>query len=160
MRRRRRKLQSSILISSTQVNSSVKPEDDDEEAKRRMNDEMRGLMCATNEKELIDIDDTASEESFDVSQEKSPVDKATAQSSSDATSTARSLEVVCKICTTCHSPPIPICCESCGNVLQPSILSSDKVWTCKAPGCHAKDLGYVNSTDAGICGICGARRKG
>lgn len=144
-------------ISKEVTDDSVRPEDDDEEAKRRMIDEMRGLICATDESALIDPDDTASEEDFDIS-DKRLSEPSSTERTSDVSSTDRQSNVTCKVCTTCHSPPVPICCESCGNVLQPVKLSADKSWICSAPGCQGKSLGYVNSADAGICGICGARR--
>lgn len=151
---------------------SVKPEDDDEEAKRRMNNELRDLMCATNEISLIESDETASEEDedFNISDVKrQPLEPAFPQVWSDRLSDVPSPdaqpknqhpEVTCRVCTTCHSPPAPICCEACGNVLQPEKLTDDATWLCMAQGCHGNELGYVSSADAGLCGICGTRRRG
>jgi hypothetical protein len=92
------------------VDVSVKPEEDDEEAKRRIHDEIRGLLCCSNQPDSIDLSDTASEESIDLSQEPS-------RSSPDAA--AAPATITCKVCTTAHSPPGPVCCGSCANVLEP-----------------------------------------
>jgi hypothetical protein len=142
------------------TDNSIKPEDDDEEAKRRMNDEMKGLMCGTSMDEPLFLDDTASEES-DEDLTKSRVLNSSGSHNTLANpepSTSTS-DITCKVCTTLHSPPIPVCCESCNNVLQPDKFPKNKTWICRVSGCHGSDVGYVNFEDAGRCGLCGAKRS-
>jgi hypothetical protein len=140
------------------LNSSVRPEEDDDEAKRLMGDEMRGLLCGTNRTEIIDLDDTASEESFDLSRDSAPTALPITTPVAAPAPFSPSSEITCNVCTTAHPAPAPICCESCANVLEPTNLPKDKIWTCPAQGCLASELGYTNSVDAGICGICGHRK--
>jgi DNA-dependent metalloprotease WSS1 len=141
---------------------SIKPEDDDDDARGRMDDEMRGLVCGTSMDNAFEIDDdTASEED-----EPDTPDKPTIQPSRRETApvleTSPSLSfsrVSCKVCTTSHSPPVPVCCETCSNVLEPEKLSDERKWICRASGCQAAELGYINYGDSGTCGICGSTRQ-
>jgi hypothetical protein len=116
---------------------------------------MRGLMCGTSLDSPYDLSDTASEEDST---------EHLTRASSDSKSTARIApsisSVVCKVCTTQHSPPIPMCCESCNNVLEPESFESENTWICRSSECHGKEIGYVNSVDVGRCGLCGAKRTG
>ena len=141
--------------------SSIKPEDDDEEAKRRMNDEMRGLMCGTSLNNPYNIDDTASEEDSPSNPEIPLLSRPEiASSNSEITSQPPPLPsvstVTCKVCTTHHAPPTPMCCESCNNVLEPEKFEG-KTWICNASDCHGIGVGYVNPADVGRCGICYAK---
>ena len=155
--------------------TSIKPEDDDEEAKRRMDDEMRGLMCGTSPDNPYDLDDTASEEesSFRPTQRRPPIESLGKHYSSSPTlKRTPSIEytltqaknnplpsgATCNVCTTFHPTPIPTCCESCNNVLQPDNLDDRHKWTCEQEGCFGRETGYVNIIDTGRCGLCGVRR--
>lgn len=134
---------------------SIKPEDDDEEAKRQMDDEMRGLMCGTNLNTPYDGDDTASEE--DCTSPEIPQNSNVHLNSTSGGSCSSS-GITCKVCTTHHSPPIPMCCESCNNVLEPEKCDHTQKWICKDTGCHGLGIEYVNSLDVGRCGLCGSKR--
>jgi hypothetical protein len=149
---------------------------------RHMVEEMKGLRCGTNTDTAYVIDDTASEES-DVEDKPATAvtdasirtDAASESSISHGTThishgtiqpvsreekpEPSSTDVTCSVCTTIHTPPLPICCETCNNVLQPNKLSNDKIWRCTAPGCQGANLGYSNFQDAGRCGICGSKRE-
>ena len=156
---------------------STKPEDEDEEAMRHMVEEMKGLRCGTNTDTAYVVADTASEESeVEDNPPETRVDpflstKTTSEPSTiqgtsgtvpkeaEAPTQVTSAQVTCKVCTTIHTPRLPICCETCNNVLQPDKLSQDKVWKCTSVDCDGANLGYVNFQDAGRCGICGHRRE-
>lgn len=141
------------------IDFSIKPEDDDEEAKRRMSDEMKGLMCGTNLDNLYNLDETASEEDSDVYISPSNPHAVRPQLKLSTPPRSPSLgRVTCKVCTTMHPALIPICCESCGNVLNPESIDKEKIWICLAPGCNGMAVGYVNFIDAGRCGLCGAKQ--
>jgi hypothetical protein len=155
------------------ADGSTKPEDEDEEAMRHMVDEMKGLRCGTNTDNAYVLDDTASKESGAEEMPTAlhtdrPVPTETKPEPSTSHNTAETIsedqnslpaEVICNVCTTIHSPPLPICCETCNNVLQPEKISNDKTWKCTSPGCDGISLGYVNFQDAGRCGICGSKRS-
>jgi len=119
-----------------------------------MKDEMRGLLCGTSMDTPYEIDDTASEESdLEITSRERPPEKIL-----ESEKTIISGAVECRVCTTLHTPPIPVCCESCGNVLQPEKLLKEKVWKCTNRNCSGTDLGYLNFADVGRCGLCGAKR--
>lgn len=153
------------------ANRSTKPEDEDEEAMRHMVEEMKGLRCGTNTDNAYGLDDTASEESdagkdSKVDQSERPIPTETrakeltfrdVQERGSGEKESSPSAVTCNVCTTIPLPPLPICCETCNNVLQPEKLSKDKVWKCTAPGCDGLSLGYVNFQDAGRCGLCGSK---
>ena len=152
LRVKRMKL-SSMRSGMLRLNISIKkPEDDDEEAKRRMNDEMRGLICGTSRDNPFDIDETESEEDEILPQKPT--------SHSEITLTTNGIpfvsKVTCKVCTTLHSSPIPMCCESCNNVLEPEKFKG-KTWICKASGCQGIGIGYVNPVDVARCGLCSTK---
>jgi hypothetical protein len=139
---------------------------------RHMVEEMRGLRCGTNTDNAYLLDDTASEES-DAEEKPAtlptdphvPAETIPKPMPSHGAPEIGSIEkespagVTCKLCTTIHTPPLPICCETCNNVLQPEKLPKDKIWKCTSPGCDGSNLGYVNFQDAGRCGICGSKRE-
>jgi hypothetical protein len=143
------------------VDFSIKPEDDDDVARGRMDDEMRGLVCGTSMDNAVDIDDTASEEEEEEEEvnTQNTLSTDSPATTSSNTKTVLSTGVSCRVCTTEHPPPVPVCCESCSNVLEPEKLSGERKWICKAPGCQGAELGYVNYEDAGTCGICGSTRQ-
>ena len=120
-----------------------------------MNDEMRRLMCGTSAENPYDVDDTASEDDSN----NRPQNRSSPETSNPHPRilSPSSSGVTCNICTTHHSPPIPMCCESCNNVLQHERYKG-KTWTCRAAGCHGIDSGYVNPLDVGRCGLCGAKK--
>ena len=120
-----------------------------------MQDEMRGLLCGTSVDTPYEIDETASEESdLEITSREKPMEKR-----SDSEKIVMPGAVECRICTTLHTPPIPVCCDSCGNVLQPEKLPKEKVWKCTNTTCSGTDLGYLNFSDVGRCGLCGAKRE-
>jgi len=143
---------SSRLPVSGSLIISIKPEDDDDEAKRRMNEEMRGLICGTS----FDDPVTIPHENAPRIPTKSEVPSIRHFASSVA---RESSSVSCKVCTTEHLPPVPLCCDTCANVLDPENLVPGKTWVCQNPHCHGRELGYVNSLDAGRCGLCQARKS-
>jgi len=119
-----------------------------------MNDEMRGLMCGISPDNPYNVDDTAFEEEDSNSR---PLNRSCPETANPYPSiSSPSCRVTCKVCTSHHSPPIPMCCESCNNVLQHEQYKG-KTWTCRAAGCHGIGIGYVNSLDVGLCGLCGAK---
>ena len=62
---------------------------------------------------------------------------------------------VCSVCSFANTDGMPITCAMCGNV-----LDLDKVpgsWACKSQACAGSK--YINSGDAGVCGVCGERKK-
>jgi hypothetical protein len=107
----------------------------------------------------VEIDDTASEEDEEEVNTRNKLPTESPATTSSNTKTVLSTGVSCRVCTTEHPPPVPVCCESCSNVLEPEKLSNDRKWICKAPGCQGAELGYVNYEDAGTCGICGSTRQ-
>jgi hypothetical protein len=122
---------------------------------------MRGLMCGTSIDLTYDDDETASEESHPAEDsvkrtrvESSPVNENLNPTVSDDPS-----GVTCKVCTTRHLPPVPVCCETCSNVLQAEKLTKVQIWNCNAHECHGTEVGYVNYIDTGRCGMCGAKRN-
>jgi hypothetical protein len=146
---------------------STKPEAEDEEAMRHMVEEMKGLRCGTNTDNAYELDDTASEESDAEGEPKRSVATDTIVKESASTIAPESCSgetgpsptgLTCNVCTTMHTLPLPICCETCNNVLQPEKLPKEKTWKCMAPGCDGIALGYANFQDAGRCGLCGSKR--
>jgi hypothetical protein len=121
-----------------------------------MNEEMRGLMCGTSPGNPYDVDDTGSEEE-DSNSRQPNLSHPDSTNPRPRLSSPSSSRVTCNVCTTHHSPPIPMCCDSCNNVLQREQYQG-KTWTCTAAGCHGIDIGYVNSLDVGRCGLCGAKK--
>lgn len=61
--------------------------------------------------------------------------------------------VACAICSLINEPA-SITCMACSNVLNPLLMPNH--WKCRSAAC--KDSNYVNSSDAGRCGICGAAK--
>ena len=61
--------------------------------------------------------------------------------------------VVCPICSLGNTPDA-LTCAACAHVLDVAKLT--RTWTCAAAACRASM--YVNSADAGRCGICGAAK--
>lgn len=155
--KKKKRLLSMFLLGG--VDFSIKPEDDDDVARGRMDDEMRGLVCGTSMDNAVEIDDTASEEDEEEVNTRNKLPTESPAIPSSNTKTVLSTAVSCRVCTTEHLPPVPVCCESCSNVLEPEKLSNDRKWICKARGCQGAELGYVNYEDAGTCGICGSTRQ-
>ena len=117
---------------------------------------MRGLMCGTSTYNPYNLDDiTSEEESSAPPQPKRPASIGSSRSQTIVDPSPSS--VVCKVCTTFHHTPIPTCCESCNNVLEPDKLDDRHKWVCQQEGCFGKETGYVNFVDAGRCGLCGAK---
>lgn len=59
----------------------------------------------------------------------------------------------CSICSLVNDASSPTC-MACSNVLQPSLMPDH--WRCKSEACQGGP--YINSGDAGRCGICGAQK--
>ena len=122
-----------------------------------MADELKGLLCGTSLEDPYLLGDTESEES-DVDLASKRETNSSNLKSENITTTSTS-SATCKVCTTLHALPNPVCCESCSNVLEPEKFPETKIWSCKAQGCAASDIGYVNFEDAGLCGLCGSKRS-
>ena len=58
--------------------------------------------------------------------------------------------IVCTLDNTLNA----LTCATCGNVLDTTRLS--RHWRCK--GDYCRSIGYVNSLDAGLCGLCGDKQ--
>jgi len=65
-----------------------------------------------------------------------------------------SLEVTCPICSL-SNPKDNLTCHVCSQVLQ--IHPGDESWQCRTKECL--DVGYRNSNDAGVCGLCGQKKS-
>jgi hypothetical protein len=61
--------------------------------------------------------------------------------------------IACSVCSLLNQPG-SITCEACSNVLKPKLMPNS--WKCRNTTCQ--DSLYVNSGDAGICGLCGKYR--
>jgi hypothetical protein len=59
----------------------------------------------------------------------------------------------CSICSLINEPGSVIC-GACSNVLNPGLVPNS--WGCRSTTCRESQ--YVNSGDAGICGLCGTPR--
>lgn len=57
----------------------------------------------------------------------------------------------CPVCTLENDPNSPTC-VACAHVLRPKLMSNS--WRCKNEAC--KGSNYINSSDAGRCGLCGS----
>jgi hypothetical protein len=126
-----------------------------------MGDEMRGLMCGTSIDLTYDDDETASEESttLEDSVKRTRVELSPVSENLNPTVSDHSSGVTCNVCTTRHLPPLPVCCETCLNVLEPEKLTKEQIWNCTDNECHGAEVGYINYIDAGRCGVCGAKRN-
>ncbi|KAF1956598.1 WLM-domain-containing protein [Byssothecium circinans] len=59
----------------------------------------------------------------------------------------------CAVCSLINEPG-SLTCTACSNVLNPHLVANH--WRCKGAAC--KDSQYVNSGDAGRCGVCGTAK--
>lgn len=78
------------------------------------------------------------------------------------TGDTKTQEICCPICTfaqpssTSSGLAVPTSrCMACGHVLIPH--TDSKAWYCKSEACQESK--YLNSGDAGTCGVCGVRRN-
>jgi DNA-dependent metalloprotease WSS1 len=71
----------------------------------------------------------------------------------NAPTTTTATKQTCAVCSLTNDTLSPTC-TACGNVLDPR--KDPKHWRCKSEACKGSE--YVNSGDAGVCGICGMRR--
>ncbi|KAH7394119.1 WLM domain-containing protein [Phaeosphaeria sp. MPI-PUGE-AT-0046c] len=62
--------------------------------------------------------------------------------------------ITCNICSL-ENDPSSLTCVACSNVLKPDFVPGH--WTCRGAPCAGSM--YLNSGDAGICGVCGALRS-
>ncbi|KAF1946591.1 WLM-domain-containing protein [Clathrospora elynae] len=60
----------------------------------------------------------------------------------------------CSICSF-ENDPETLTCGACANVLNTKLVPDH--WRCKSAAC--KGSAYINSGDAGVCGVCGTSRK-
>lgn len=63
---------------------------------------------------------------------------------------------ICPVCSFANTDKILTTCAMCGNVLD--LDKCPGSWACKSPACVGSGSKYINSRDAGVCGVCGARR--
>ena len=80
-----------------------------------------------------------------------PLDAGTSQSQTDGS--IKSTE--CGVCSL-DNEPASLTCAACSNVLRPD--STPDHWRCRSVAC--KGTKYINSGDAGSCGVCGTLRSG
>jgi hypothetical protein len=59
----------------------------------------------------------------------------------------------CSMCSYAN-PELSVTCAMCANVLNPEITPN--IWRCAGEAC--KDSSYVNSSDCGVCGLCGQKK--
>lgn len=64
--------------------------------------------------------------------------------------------IVCPICSL-ENPRLRATCMACAHVLDPR--KDPRCWTCTSDVCRESGTAYLNAGDAGVCGICGARRN-
>ncbi|KAF2869057.1 WLM domain-containing protein [Massariosphaeria phaeospora] len=72
----------------------------------------------------------------------------------DARSTAPKPQLTCNVCSLINEAT-SITCAACSNVLMPEPMSN--YWKCTGSTC--KDSQYINSGDAGLCGVCGSSKQ-
>lgn len=80
------------------------------------------------------------------SSKKDGTSKATPEDSSKLTS--------CFVCSL-ENEPTSLTCMACSNVLKPDFAPDH--WTCHSAACQGSL--YINSGDAGVCGVCGTLRS-
>ncbi|EXJ95316.1 hypothetical protein A1O1_00436 [Capronia coronata CBS 617.96] len=77
-------------------------------------------------------------------------------SSSSSTATTSPATISCPICSL-KSSRLTATCTACSHVLDPN--KDPRNWSCRSETCRARSAPrYLNSGDAGVCGICGAKR--
>lgn len=81
-------------------------------------------------------------------------DKVTASVESSLPSSP-STTIHCPICSL-ENPRMNATCMACAHVLDPK--KDPRHWSCQGEACKASGSAYLNAGDAGVCGICGARR--
>ncbi len=59
----------------------------------------------------------------------------------------------CPVCSVVNERAA-LTCMICSNVLKPNFVPGS--WRCKSSTCKGSE--YVNAGDAGLCGVCGARK--
>ncbi|KAK4945398.1 hypothetical protein LTR10_015293 [Elasticomyces elasticus] len=74
---------------------------------------------------------------------------------SSTTSTSSSSTMNCPICSL-ENPRPNATCIACAHVLDPK--KDPRHWSCQSEACKDSESVYLNAGDAGVCGICGARR--
>lgn len=67
---------------------------------------------------------------------------------------ATSSKTRCGMCSY-ENAPHSLTCAICANVLDPS--SAKDSWKCTSDAC--KESQYINSSDCGVCGLCGGRKS-
>jgi len=74
---------------------------------------------------------------------------------SDLLSEEPGKSTACAICSL-ENEPTALTCIACSNVLKPDFVPDH--WTCHSSACKGSQ--YLNSGDAGACGVCGTLGKG
>ncbi|KAH8724653.1 WLM domain-containing protein [Phaeosphaeriaceae sp. PMI808] len=82
-------------------------------------------------------------------------DSYTKPSISDSSGKAANIPYTCGICSL-QNEPVSLTCDACSHVLKPSFVPDH--WACRNVACEGSQ--YLNSGDAGACGVCGALRSG
>jgi DNA-dependent metalloprotease WSS1 len=96
----------------------------------------------------------------DTTSSRHPASAKSADTTPTATDKPRNIETtstkVCSVCSLTNDSLSPTC-AACAHVLDPR--KDRKHWRCESAACKDSASGYVNSGDAGVCGICGTRRS-
>jgi hypothetical protein len=72
-----------------------------------------------------------------------------------STTRESSSPIACSICSL-ENEPSSLTCVACSHVLKPEFVPDH--WTCQKVACKGSE--YINSGDAGACGVCGMLRLG
>lgn len=75
------------------------------------------------------------------------------EDSSSEAPQATSSKIKCGMCSY-ENTPHSLTCAICANVLDPE--SANDSWKCTSDAC--KESQYINSSDCGVCGLCGRRK--
>jgi hypothetical protein len=92
---------------------------------------------------------------LDESQKRRPPPPFTKAVTSGPKAPESSKPIACSICSL-ENESTSVTCMACSNVLRPDFAPDH--WTCQKPAC--KGSRYINSGDAGACGVCGGLRSG
>ncbi|KAF1920444.1 WLM domain-containing protein [Ampelomyces quisqualis] len=84
---------------------------------------------------------------------KRPFGSPTSARTSSSNVEVSSRGAACGICSL-ENEPSSLTCAACANVLNPDFVPDH--WACASAACNGSQ--YLNSGDAGVCGVCGASR--
>jgi hypothetical protein len=94
-------------------------------------------------------------DSLDEGQKQPPPPSFAKATTSGSKARESSKPIACSICSL-ENEPASVTCMACSNVLKPDFAPDH--WTCQTPACKGSQ--YINSGDAGACGVCGGLRSG